>query len=267
MKIESKAKRHRPRKRFAQNFLVDQSIIHKIIEAIHVQPEDHVVEIGPGRGALTRGLIASGCTLDLIELDRDLATSLAADWQNNSTTVHQADILKIDISTLRKSSKLRLIGNLPYNISTPLLFHLFEFLDHIQDMYFMLQHEVVQRLIAEPSSKSYGRLSVMCQYHCEIERKFAVPPTSFRPAPKVHSAVVRLLPHKHKPQQALDTGMLEKVVSRAFNQRRKTLRNSPKEIRIDLEALHIDAGLRPENLHIEDYVRIANYLTDAGAKL
>lgn len=254
--------RHRPRRRFGQNFLRDESVVHRMNMAIGAQASEHLVEIGPGRGALTGTLLSSGCTLDVIELDRDLVPGLLASFGLNPRfTLHSADALDFDFAALAEDGrKLRVVGNLPYNISTPLIFELLAEAPRIHDMHFMLQREVVQRLAAEPGGKAWGRLGIMAQYHCRVEHLFDVPPQAFSPSPAVHSAVVRLIPWEPSPWPACDETRLGAVVRTAFGQRRKTLRNNLKAL-IDsnhLEALGIDPGARPETLALTQFIDIAN---------
>lgn len=246
----------RARKRFGQNFLHDQNLIRKIVNAINPKPDDHVVEIGPGRGALTELLLKSGCRLDVIEIDRDLAAELRE--KHPQLNVIESDILKFDFSQIEGSRPLRIVGNLPYNISTPLLFKLFNQIDRIRDMYFMLQLEVVNRLTAEHSTSDYGRLSVMSQYYCLNEKLFTVPPEAFIPRPKVMSAIVRLTPQKQK-NEFTDTGILEKILIQAFSMRRKTIRNALKGFVTadEITALGMDPRARPENLSLSNYIAIA----------
>ncbi len=254
---------HIPRKRFGQNFLQDQNIIHKIVRNIGPKKTDHLVEIGPGLGAITAEILLSAGKLDAIEIDRDLIDTLRQQFAGNTNfTLHNADALNFDFKQLCNNDKLRIIGNLPYNISTPLLFHLFDQLDVIADMHFMLQKEVVDRLCAQTNDSNYGRLSVMSQYYCQIESLFLVPPTCFHPPPKVNSAIVRLTP-KTISHTANDIDVLAKVVKQAFNYRRKTLRNSLKPLlnADQLATLGIDANKRPQELSIDDYVTIANGLS------
>lgn len=259
---------HKARKRFGQNFLVDQSIINHIVRSIRPQHSDCLVEIGPGKGALTAPLLDACEQLQVIELDRDLIPILLAQFANYSKfKIHQSDALKFDFSSLVSvNNKLRVVGNLPYNISTPLIFHLLSFENKILDMHFMLQKEVVLRLTAEPGEKNFGRLSVMTQYYCDIEYLFDVPPDSFRPAPKVNSAIVRLVPRLSKSVYARDMPHFEKLVNTAFQQRRKTLRNALKtyavEIEQNLDKIDIDFSLRAECLAVEDYVKLSNILSE-----
>ncbi|QFU74464.1 16S rRNA (adenine(1518)-N(6)/adenine(1519)-N(6))-dimethyltransferase RsmA [Halioglobus maricola] len=255
---------HRPRKRFGQNFLTDEGVIDRIAGAINPQPDDHIVEIGPGQGALTETLAPTGCRLDVVELDRDLVAGLLAAFSiYPGFKLHSADALKFDFSALPvDGEKLRVVGNLPYNISTPLIFKLLENAPLIEDMHFMLQLEVVQRLAAEPGSKHWGRLGIMAQYHCHIDHLFDVPPESFFPPPKVQSAIVRLAPRTTSPWPDCDEGQLRKVVQAAFAQRRKTLRNNLKGI-IDsnaLVALGIDPGARSETLELSHFIAITGAL-------
>ena len=254
---------HKARKRFGQNFLHDPHVIQRIVASIRPREGQSMVEIGPGEGALTGELLSILGQLDVVELDRDLIPMLESRYSAlGELRIHQADALKFDFCQLSPgAAQLRVVGNLPYNISTPLLFHLLEMSHCIQDMHFMLQKEVVERITAKPGSGQYGRLSVMMQYHCDTEMLFTVGPGAFRPAPKVDSAVVRLIPHR-QPPVAVDPEMLSQLVSRAFGQRRKTLRNNLKGV-LDasaIEALGIDPGVRPERLSLEEFARLANAL-------
>jgi 16S rRNA (adenine1518-N6/adenine1519-N6)-dimethyltransferase len=255
---------HIPRKRFGQNCLHDQSVIHAILANLQIRAHDHWVEIGPGQGALTWPLAENNIDLDVVELDRDLVALLKKQFAGRSNiNIHSADALKFDFSALvRGQEKLRIVGNLPYNISTPLLFHLLESASVIHDMHFMLQKEVVERMCASPGNKQYGRLSIMLQYQCAAESLFEVQPESFDPAPKVVSAVVRLVPHRIKPVEVQDKALFDKIVSQAFSQRRKTLRNSLKTlVEPDMFSLSgIDPAARAENLSLQDYARFANLL-------
>lgn len=252
---------HTPRKRFGQNFLIDDGIIHAIVHAIHPLPGETVVEIGPGLGALTKPLLDCLPHLHAVELDRDIVARLQKSWPTDRLTVHSCDALKFDFGAL--GHDLRIIGNLPYNISTPLLFHLIEFSEHIRDLHFMLQKEVVERMVAEPSTNDYGRLTVMLQRRFHLEWLLDVPPTAFNPPPKVNSAVVRLIPKKPAEVVPLNEHVFARVVAAAFSQRRKTLKNTlggllkPE----DFVALHIDAGLRAEALSLSAYEAIAQHLT------
>ncbi len=254
---------HRPRKRFGQNFLHDQNVIRGIVAAIHPLVGERLVEIGPGLGALTEPLLAALGEMDVVELDRDLVPRLQVQFATQGTLrIHNTDALKFDFCSLRQKDdeKLRVAGNLPYNISTPLIFHLLDQAPCIRDMHFMLQKEVVQRLAAKPGGGDYGRLSVMVQYRCEVEKLFTVPPGAFNPPPKVDSAIVRLIPYATPSHPANDEKLFARLVSQAFSQRRKTLRNNMKGLldAATIEALGIDPGCRPETLSLEQFVALAN---------
>ena len=251
---------HTARKRFGQNFLADTQVIERIVRAIAPQADDAMVEIGPGLGALTHALLTHLRELFAVELDRDLAARLRVETLiGNKLRLFEANALKFDFRQLAPGRALRVVGNLPYNISTPLIFPLLEQADIIADMHFMLQKEVVERMAAAPGDAAYGRLSVMVQVHCQVESLFTVPPSAFTPAPKVESAIVRLQPYPERPWPAFDHRHLQALVTQAFGQRRKTLRNALRES-IDargLEDLGIDPGARPETLSVADYVRLA----------
>ena len=257
---------HTPRKRFGQNFLHDHNIIYNILSSLEAKAGEHWVEIGPGLGALTEPLLKVGLRLDVVELDRDLVVLLKDKFnQYNHLQIHSADALKFNFSALAKDNeKLRIIGNLPYNISTPLMFHLLDNASCIEDMHFMLQKEVVDRICASPGSKKYGRLSVMMQYYCATELLFDVPPESFDPVPKVMSAIVRLVPHRQPPVEVNDIKTLNRVVIQAFSQRRKTLRNSLKKLIAEdaIIALGIDPTLRAEALSLDDFAKLSNLLQE-----
>lgn len=266
---------HQARKRFGQNFLHDPHVIKRIVDAIAARPGEHLLEIGPGQGALTIPLINSGARLDVVELDRDLASWLQNHFADcERFRLHVGDVLKFDLNTLTGTPhSLRVIGNLPYNISTPCLFHLLSSVHLIRDMTFMLQKEVVQRLAAGPDDENYGRLSVMVQYHCEVDHLFDVPPGAFKPAPKVTSAIVRLRPHACADgQQARheldDPALFQALVRDAFSQRRKTLKNCLKGLisGLDPEHLPVDLSLRAENLGVTDFVRLCNAISSARAR-
>lgn len=254
---------HRARKRFGQNFLQDMNIIDRIMQAIHPLRTDHLLEIGPGRGALTQELLKEARQLDVIELDQDLIPLLNLRFGLNSAFhLHQGDALKFNFAEIALGNPLRVVGNLPYNISTPLIFHLLDYADIIKDMHFMLQKEVVERMAAEPGTGNWGRLTIMVQYFCQVEHLFNVPPACFTPSPKVDSAIVRLTPYRILPFPAKDHKLLELVVREAFNQRRKTLRNTLKQI-LPIEAIEqtgINASLRPEQLMLADFVKLADKL-------
>lgn len=249
----------KPRKRFGQNFLVDQGLIGKIIRSFDTRPGEQVVEIGPGQGALTEHLVNTGCDLTLVEIDRDLADLLAERFPN--VNLMNEDVLKADLPAVISEPPVRVIGNLPYNISTPLMFRLFKHLELFHDMHFMLQLEVVNRMTAEPSTKSYGRLSIMTQLYCQAEKLFEVPPEAFNPRPKVQSAIVRLEP-RHRIAQ-VDTGVIEPMLIQAFSSRRKTIRNALKGLisESELESLGLSPTLRPENLSVEDYIACSNLIS------
>jgi 16S rRNA (adenine1518-N6/adenine1519-N6)-dimethyltransferase len=257
---------HTPRKRFGQNFLHDYSVIANILASLQIKPGEHWVEIGPGQGALTVPLLDKGIRLDVVELDWDLVSLLKTKFKDNSQlAIHGADALKFDFSTLVKpGEKLRVIGNLPYNISTPLLFHLLENAACITDMHFMLQKEVVDRICALPGSKKYGRLSVMMQYYCSAECLFDVFPESFDPVPKVTSAIIRLIPHIQPPVVVTDKILFNSIVTQAFSQRRKTLRNSLKKLVSEdsFASLNIDPVLRAEAISLQDFANLSNWLAD-----
>ncbi len=252
---------HKAKKRFGQNFLVDQSIIDALIISINPLADDLMVEIGPGLGAITKPLLQALNHLHVVEFDRDIIQWMQANYQKHSIEIHDCDALKFDFGAL--GPELRVVGNLPYNISTPILFHLIAQLPNIKDMHFMLQKEVVERMVAEPSTSAYGRLSVMLQYHLEMHYLHTVPADAFKPAPKVESAFVCCIPFAEKPYIAADEVLLSTLVQQAFNQRRKTIRNTLKS-RIDatgLEALGIDPQSRAENLSVQDFVAITNHLS------
>ena len=257
-------RKHQPRKRFGQNFLRDEGVIDAIARAISPATPDHIVEIGPGEGALTSALIGSGCRLDAIELDRDLTAGLLAAFSiHPGFTLHSGDALRFDFGALAKEGgPLRIVGNLPYNISTPLIIQLLTQRHIVQDMHFMLQLEVVERLAAAPGSKLWGRLGVLAQYHCEVEALFEVPPESFHPPPKVQSAVVRLTPHRNSSYPYIDRASLSKVVTQAFSQRRKTLRNGLRAYAEHLEGVEavMDMSRRAEQLSVADFVALSNHI-------
>ncbi|MFL1456464.1 16S rRNA (adenine(1518)-N(6)/adenine(1519)-N(6))-dimethyltransferase RsmA [Marinobacter sp. GN3S48] len=259
---------HQARKRFGQNFLHDPGVIERIIRAIHPKADDAIVEIGPGLGAITEEILAVNPALQVVELDRDLIPVLRTKFFNYPDfRIHEADALKFDFSQLVSDRPLRIIGNLPYNISTPLIFHLLSYSGVVQDMHFMLQKEVVQRMAAVPGDNNYGRLGIMTQYFCKVQPLFEVGAGAFRPAPKVDSAIVRMVPHTTLPHPAKDLGTLQAVVRTAFNARRKTLRKALAGLVTveQLQSLGINDGLRPENLGLADYVAIADRLVDGKA--
>ena len=256
---------HRARKRFGQNFLHDAGVIYRILRSIHARPGQRLVEIGPGQGALTEGLVDSGAQLDVIELDQDLVPLLRLRFGlNPQFTLHQGDAMKFDFAALANGERLRVVGNLPYNISTPLIFHLLEHASVIEDMHFMLQKEVVDRITAEPNTKEYGRLSVMMQYYCKPTFLFEVPPGAFNPPPKVTSAVFRLEPYVTKPIIAKDEKALARLVAHVFTQRRKTLRNSLKGMLAEdaFERAGVDPMARPETLSLSAFVALADQMVN-----
>jgi 16S rRNA (adenine1518-N6/adenine1519-N6)-dimethyltransferase len=250
--------RHQPRKRFGQHFLIDESVIAAIVAAIAPQRRDLMVEIGPGFGALTRPLAKRLDHLHIIEIDRDIVGRLRTMFPRERVTIHEGDALKFEYAAL--GTNLRVVGNLPYNISTPLLFRLAENAAAIRDIHAMLQKEVVERMVAAPSASDYGRLSVMLQYRFRMEHIIAVLPSAFRPAPRVESAVVRMFPFAPLPHPARDEALFGKIVAAAFAQRRKTLRNTLKRFfgAADFSAVGVDAGLRAQDLRVEDFVRLAD---------
>jgi 16S rRNA (adenine1518-N6/adenine1519-N6)-dimethyltransferase len=249
-------KPHVARRRFGQHFLHERRVVERLLKEIDPGKNDLIVEIGPGEGALTGPLLEHLDRLQVVEIDRDLAAELETRYPREKLTVHCADALEFDFAQF--PAGMRIVGNLPYNISTPLLFHLARFAERVRDMHFMLQLEVVERMVAAHSTPEYGRLSVMLQTRFRMKKLFNVAPGAFRPPPKVDSAVVRLVPVGEKP--ACDPALLEKIVRQAFSARRKTLRNALPLAPQDFEALRIEPKLRPENLSPADYVRIADYL-------
>ncbi len=252
--------KHIAKKKFGQNFLIDQGIIQALINAIHPQSQDCMVEIGPGLGAMTQPLLKHLKHLHVVEIDRDIILWMQGFYPADSLTIHNADVLKFDFACL--CPRIRVVGNLPYNISSPILFKLLENTAQIIDMHFMLQKEVVERMVASPSTAAYGRLSVMLQYRLQMDYLVTVPPESFDPAPKVESAFVRCVPYAKLPFPATDEALFAKVVTAAFGQRRKTLRNTLKGLLDDagFSALGIDPQLRAENLGVAAFVAISNYL-------
>ena len=258
------AEPHRARKRFGQNFLSDPNIIRRIVDAIRPVPGETIVEIGPGLAALTAPLIERAGHMHAIEIDRDLIARLRESYTAEVLTIHEGDALAFDFGALAEAvgHKLRVVGNLPYNISTPLLFQLAGFADRVRDMTFMLQKEVVMRMVAEPGTEEYGRLSVMLQYRFRMGRLFDVPPGAFRPAPKVMSSIVRMAPLPAEQLAAVDEALLAQIVMAAFGQRRKTLRNTLRGLvdEADFATLNLDGGLRGERLSVGDFVALANHV-------
>jgi 16S rRNA (adenine1518-N6/adenine1519-N6)-dimethyltransferase len=251
---------HVARRRFGQNFLVDRHYIDRIVAAIDPRPGDNLVEIGPGLGALTRPLLERAGRLTVIEIDRDLAARFAAEYASDRLLIHNADALNFDFASL--GGALRVIGNLPYNISSPLLFHLAGYETNLRDLTLMLQKEVVERMAARPATREYGRLSVMLQARFTVERLFVVPPGAFRPSPKVESAVARLIPLGDARPRIADEALFGRIVAAAFSQRRKTLRNALKTLAGEaaLERAGIAPRARGETLAVSDFVRLTNAL-------
>ena len=262
--------RHYPRKRFGQHFLIDQGVLAQIVAALDLKPKDFVIEIGPGLGALTAPLLQELDALHAVELDRDLVASLPRRLgQPVNLVLHQADALAFDFAGLQVSEgqgrPCKIVGNLPYNISTPLLLRLLSLPLNSDSWVFMLQAEVAERLVAQPGGKDYGRLTVMVQYEAEVNWLFEVSPTAFNPPPQVMSAVVRLTPRREKSRLAQDKTQFAALVQAAFMKRRKTLANALKN-RVsaeDFEALGIDSSLRPEQLSVDDFVRLSNRIARA----
>lgn len=264
---------HKAKKKFGQNFLQDSSVIERIIHAVQAQKTDYIIEIGPGLGALSKILVTQCQQLSVVEIDNDLIPELERQFSHfpkKKWHIFHQDALKFSLSQAKQqlnvNAKFRIIGNLPYNISTPLLFHFIEQISDIEDMHFMLQKEVVERICARPDSKDYGRLSIMLQYFCECEHLFNVSPESFDPIPKVDSAIVRLKPYDTPPDICEDSSQLSKLVSMAFAQRRKTLRNNFKKAGIEefLQEAQIDSQSRAENISLAQYVKLCNILTREG---
>jgi 16S rRNA (adenine1518-N6/adenine1519-N6)-dimethyltransferase len=249
--------KHIPRKRFGQNFLTDQNVLSDIIRVIAPAAGDTMVEIGPGQGAMTALLLAHLSRLQVVELDRDLVAMLQKKFSPDKLIIHSGDALQFDFGALQPAQgKLRIVGNLPYNISSPLLFHLTQYAQQVEDQHFMLQKEVVQRMVAPPGGKDYGRLSVMLQWRYQMEMLFIVPPTAFDPPPKVDSAIVRMRPIESP--LACEQARLEQVVTQAFSQRRKVIRNSLSGLFTEqqLIAAGIDPQARPETVSLEQYVAL-----------
>jgi 16S rRNA (adenine1518-N6/adenine1519-N6)-dimethyltransferase len=255
---------HRARKRFGQNFLVDRNVVRRIVDSLDLRRDDRVVEIGPGLGALTVPLLDRLDRLDVVELDRDLAARLLSDHPAQRLMVHEADALRFDFGRLGVG--LRIVGNLPYNISTPLLFHLASYAARLRDITVMLQKEVVERMVAAPGTPEYGRLSVMLQYRFGFEKLFDVPPGAFRPVPQVRSAVVRLTPRPAGELGARDEALFGRIVQAAFGQRRKMLRNTLEAFlgESEIAALAVDPAARGETLAVADYVCLANWCEAHG---
>lgn len=256
---------HQAKKRFGQNFLVDQQVIADIVRAIRPQADDNMVEIGPGLGALTRPLLQHLRKLHVVEIDRDIIARLKTDYPPDRVAIHEGDALQFDLATL--GEPLRVVGNLPYNISSPLLFHFAQYAARISDMHFMLQNEVVERMVAAPSTAAYGRLSVMLQYRFAMEKLLDVPPQSFRPVPRVDSAIIRMIPLPAARIEVASELLFARVVADAFGQRRKILRNTLKAwlTETELASLKVDPQWRAEDLGVADFARITNYVNGRGA--
>jgi 16S rRNA (adenine1518-N6/adenine1519-N6)-dimethyltransferase len=254
--------KHIARKRFGQNFLTDQQVLSDIISVINPKHGESMVEIGPGLAAMTRLLLEGLDQLHVVELDRDLVARLKKSFDQTKLIIHEGDALQFDFATIpvNEGKKLRIVGNLPYNISSPLLFHLAEYAEQVEDQHFMLQKEVVERMVAEPGGKEYGRLSVMLQWRYHMELLFIVPPTAFDPPPRVDSAIVRMIPKKEKLPCKLQN--LEQVVTKSFSQRRKTIRNCVAGLFTEQQLMDvgIDPQLRAEAIPLEQYVALANLL-------
>jgi len=262
------ATQHRAKKRFGQNFLFDPGIIQRIIQSINPKPGQRLIEIGPGLGALTCPILKMVGEMDVIELDRDIVPKLQLNCGLDYSTekklrIHNIDVLNFDFAALNYDEDLRIIGNLPYNISTPIIFHLVEHCNIIQDMFFMLQKEVVLRLAAKPNTSNYSRLSVMAQYYFSVTSLFLVPPESFDPIPKVDSAIVRLIPHTEKPVKVNDEIEFSKLVRTSFSQRRKTLRNVLRDVcsAEHIEKVGIDPSARAQTLTLQQFADLHNSLT------
>ncbi len=254
-----------PRKRFGQHFLQDKQVVLQIIHAISPSSNYNFVEIGPGKGALTFELLKHVEHLSIIELDRDLVSGFEPHRANYPhLTIYSADALKFNYLQLMNGQPLHIVGNLPYNISTPLIFHLLNFIAHVGKMTFMLQREVVDRMVASPNSRSYGRLSVILQYAFQVQKLFDVPPEAFYPPPKVESSIVQLIPHSVIPVQVTNFKVFNQIVSQAFSQRRKTLRNTLKHwLTVDeMESIEIDPLKRAETLNLEAFAKLANLFTE-----
>jgi 16S rRNA (adenine1518-N6/adenine1519-N6)-dimethyltransferase len=256
---------HQPRKRFGQNFLADAHYVARIVAAVAPAPGDNIVEIGPGLGALTGALVKCAGRIAAIEIDRDLAARLRDRFTADRLALHEADALAFNFGSL--GPDLRIVGNLPYNISSPLLFHLGAHVSSVRDIHVMLQREVVARMTASPATPDYGRLTVTLQCRFAIERLSTVPPGAFRPAPNVDSAVARLVPLRSARPRIADEPLFARVVAAAFGQRRKTLRNALAGIadEAQLRAADIDPSVRGETLSVEDFVRLANALAGDGS--
>ena len=254
---------HRYKKKFGQNFLHNKKIINRIIRIINLDKNDHIIEIGPGLGILTQPLLYIVKKLDAIELDYDLIPQLQKKFYGyENFHLHQGDILKFNLNNLIGNNKLRIIGNLPYNISTPIIFKLLQYNNYIKDMHFMLQKEVALRLAASPGNKTYGRLSIMTQYSYQVSLLFNVAAKEFKPVPAVDSTFVKLTPIYQRPVSTLDLTLFKEIITKVFNHRRKTIKNTLKEYLTDHDftKLNLDTKLRPEEISVWDFVNIINYI-------
>lgn len=258
---------HRARKRFGQNFLHDRHWIERIAKAVNATEGDDIVEIGPGQAALTRELIAGAGKVRAVEIDRDLAAWLKETFPESLSLI-EADALTLDWTQVAKNDNLRVVGNLPYNISSPLLFKLLEAADHVKDQHFMLQKEVVDRMVAQHGSKTYGRLSVMLQWRYRMQKLFDVPPGAFNPPPKVMSSVVRMIPKAKEEVPSVDFELFSSVVANAFSQRRKTIRNALSALLLaeEIAACDVDPGARAEALPLDAFVRLTQKAEALGRK-
>ena len=258
---------HRARKRFGQNFLHDRHWIERIAKAVNATEGDDIVEIGPGQAALTRELIAGAGKVRAVEIDRDLAAWLKETFPESLSLI-EADALTLDWTQVAKNDNLRVVGNLPYNISSPLLFKLLEAADHVKDQHFMLQKEVVDRMVAQHGSKTYGRLSVMLQWRYRMQKLFDVPPGAFNPPPKVMSSVVRMIPKAKEEVPSVDFEFFSSVVANAFSQRRKTIRNALSALLSseEISVCDVDPGARAEALPLDAFVRLAQKAEALGRK-
>jgi len=263
---DSERRRHIPRRRFGQNFLVDPRYVARILDSVDPRPGENLIEIGPGLAALTAGLINRARHITAVEIDRDLAARLRENFASSQLTLYEADALTLDFAQLGEG--LRIVGNLPYNISSPLLFHVAKHADRVRDLHVMLQKEVVARMTAEPATPDYGRLTVALQATFRMTRLFVIPPGAFRPAPKINSAFVRLVPLGDAKPAIADEALFARVVAAAFGQRRKTLRNALSSICDEavMRAVGIDPAVRGETLSVSDYVRLANALASAAVR-
>jgi 16S rRNA (adenine1518-N6/adenine1519-N6)-dimethyltransferase len=266
--MQERLEGHKARKRFGQNFLHDAHWIGRIANAVSAEPSQAIVEIGPGQAALTRELVGAAGHIRAVEIDRDLAAWLRTQFTPEQLTLIEQDALTVDWSALAQEQPLRIVGNLPYNISSPLLFSLMAAADHVIDQHFMLQREVIDRMVAQPGSKTYGRLSVMLQWRYKMYKLFDVPPGAFTPAPKVVSSVVRMIPRAKEDVAAVDFPLFSSIVANAFGQRRKTLRNALSQLlsEQDIKAAGVDPQARAETLPLEAFVALTRRAEALGVK-